>query len=163
LGETRPELGGSEYYGLHGFLGASVPRLESEVTIEAYERLTSAIDDGLVKACHDLSEGGLAVSAAEMAFTGGLGVDLELDSAPTSEGMRSDALLFSESNGRLLVEVKEGCEEGFKEAMSSSTFARIGTVAGGDGFRVRKGGRMLIELPLERLIRAWKTPLGGSR
>jgi len=163
LGETRPELGGSEYYGLHGFLGASVPRLDSEVTIEAYERLTSAIDDGLVKACHDLSEGGLAVSAAEMAFTGGLGVDLELDSAPTSEGMRSDALLFSESNGRLLVEVKKGCEEVFEEAMDGSTFARMGIVSGGDGFRVRRGGKMLIELSLERLMGAWKTPLGGSR
>jgi phosphoribosylformylglycinamidine synthase II len=163
LGETKSELGGSEYYGLHGLLGASVPRLEPEVTIKAYERLTSAIDAGLVRACHDLSEGGLAVASAEMAFTGGLGVELELASVPALEGMRADTLLFSESNGRLLVEVREGDEEGFEESIADSTFARIGTVTGGDGFRVMRGGRTLIGLPLERLMGAWKTPLEGSR
>ena len=77
--------------------------------------------------------------------------------------MRSDAILFSESNGRLLIEVKKGYEEGFEEAMAGSTFARLGIVTGSDGFRVTRGGRTLIDLPLERLMGAWKTPLGGSR
>jgi phosphoribosylformylglycinamidine synthase II len=163
LGKTRPELGGSEYYGLHGFHGASVPRLEPREVINVYERLTSAIDAGLVRACHDLSEGGLAVAAAEMAFTGGLGVDLELDSVPNSGETRGDTLLFSESNGRLLVEVEEGNVKSFEEAMAGSTFARLGIVTGGDGFRVTRGGRMLIDLPLEQLMGAWKTPLGASR
>ncbi|MCW3991692.1 MAG: phosphoribosylformylglycinamidine synthase subunit PurL [Candidatus Bathyarchaeota archaeon] len=162
VGETRPELGGSEYYRLMGFLGASVPKLEIEETAKAYGRLTSAMDAGLVRACHDLSEGGLGVAAAEMAFTGGLGLELNLDSVPAVTGMRNDVTLFSESNGRLLVEVPPERRSSFEELMGDSVFARVGTVKGGDQLTVSGPGGVVIDLPLDELMAAWKTPLGGS-
>ncbi len=108
IGVTKPELGGSEYYRLMGFLGASVPRLRPSETIKAYRRLLEAMDRGLVRACHDLSEGGLAVAAAEMAFTGWLGLEIDIDAVPVEGVMRPDQLLFSESNGRLLAEIHQG-------------------------------------------------------
>jgi phosphoribosylformylglycinamidine synthase II len=162
VGVTKPELGGSEYYRLKGFLGASVPKLATENTVEAYKRLTSAIDAGFVRACHDLSEGGLSVAAAEMAFTGDLGIKVDLASVSVVSGMREDLILFSESNGRLLVEVKESHSDAFEEVMGGIPFARVGTVIGGDRFTVMDGDDVIIDLSLDELMTAWKTPLGGS-
>ena len=162
IGQTRPELGGSEYYRLMGFLGASVPRLKIGEAAEAYGLLTSAIDAGLVRACHDLSEGGLGVAAAEMAFTGGLGLELSLNSVPAETGMRDDVILFSESNSRLLVEVPPGRRSSFEEMMGGSVFARVGAVTGEDRLIVTGRGGVVIDLPLHELMAAWKTPLGGS-
>ena len=116
-----------------------------------------------MRACHDLSEGGLGVASAEMAFTGDLGLDIDLSKVPTNEMQRDDFILYSESNGRLLVEVtKDNCGE-FESIMSDSVFARIGTVMEDKTLRVEKGEELLIELPLTTLIEAWKTPLEDPR
>ena len=61
VGDTYPELGGSEYYKLKGFLGASVPKLNAAKARRCYYNLSKAMGEGVVKSCHDLSEGGLAV------------------------------------------------------------------------------------------------------
>jgi len=161
VGVTKPELGGSEYYRLMGFLGASVPRLNPSETIRAYRRLLEAMDRGIVRACHDLSEGGLAVAAAEMAFTGWLGLEIDLDSVPKECVMRHDQLLFSESNGRLLVEIPKSRESEFEELMADSPHARIGRVVEEENLIILSGGEPLIKLGLEELIEAWKTPLGA--
>jgi len=163
IGETKPELGGSEYYHLHGELGSSVPRIDADRNIEAYKRLTDTMDSGYVRACHDLSEGGLGVAAAEMAFTGGLGIELDVALVPVSEEMRDDFILFSESNGRLLAEVRKEDVIAFEEAMDGSTFAKVGSVVSEDVFFLRNGSTTLIELPLIELIEAWKTPLEVPR
>jgi phosphoribosylformylglycinamidine synthase len=163
VGETKPELGGSEYYHLHGHLGASVPRLEPEKNIQAYERIGEAMDSGYVRACHDLSEGGLGVASAEMAFTGGLGLDMDILAVPVSQGMRDDLLLFSESNGRLLVEVPTEYTDAFEEVMGDSVFARIGEVNEEKAMTVRKGADALFKIPLDDLIGSWKTPLEAAR
>jgi phosphoribosylformylglycinamidine synthase len=163
VGETAPEFGGSEYYHMLGYLGASVPKLDAEKTSTAYRRLTAAIDAGYVRACHDLSEGGLAVSLAEMAFTGNLGVEVDLAKVPATGKMRDDLLLFSESNGRLLVEVPEGDAEPFEKLMKGSTFAHIGSVVKEPRITVKKGKKTLVDLANEETIRAWKTPLEARR
>ena len=163
VGMTKTELGGSEYYHLHGELGASVPRLEPEKNIQTYGRIGEAMDAGFVRACHDLSEGGLGVAAAEMAFTGGLGLDMDVSAVPVSQGMRDDLLLFSESNGRLLVEVPGEFTQAFEELMGDSVHAKIGRAKEEKTMTVRKGVEVLFEIPLDDLIRAWKTPLEAAR
>jgi phosphoribosylformylglycinamidine synthase len=163
VGTTKPELGGSEYYALHSELGASVPKLEPEKNALAYARLNEAMDRGIVRACHDLSDGGLGVAAAEMAFTGDLGLEVDLSRVPVSEEMRDDFMLYSESNGRLLVEVSEkDCGE-FEALMGDSVFARIGSVKEDKTLSLEKKGELLFELPLTKLIGAWKTPLEDPR
>jgi phosphoribosylformylglycinamidine synthase subunit PurSL len=163
VGESAPELGGSEYYHMLGYLGASVPRLDASKTSTAYRRLTAAIDAGYVRACHDLSEGGLAVSIAEMAFTGGLGLDVDLAKVPVTAEMREDLALFSESNGRLLVEVSGGDAKAFEALMKGSTLACIGSVVEEPRIRVTKSGKKLIEIANSETIKAWKTPLEARR
>jgi phosphoribosylformylglycinamidine synthase len=140
-----------------------VPKLEPEKNIKAYARISEAIDRNLVRACHDLSDGGLGVAVAEMAFTGDLGLEVDLSKVPTSEKMRDDFTLYSESNGRLLVEVSEEDHVKFEALMCDSVFARIGTVKEDKTLRVEKNGAVLFKLPLTSLIGAWKTPLGDPR
>jgi phosphoribosylformylglycinamidine synthase len=163
VGETAPELGGSEYYHLMGHLGASVPKLDASKTSTAYKRLTAAMDEGHVRSCHDASEGGLAVALAEMAFTGGLGLEVDVDEVSVTEEMRDDQLFFSESNGRLLVEVPEGDAIKFEELMRGSNVALIGSVTREPRLVIRRGERTLIDLDNGETIRAWKTPLEAQR
>jgi phosphoribosylformylglycinamidine (FGAM) synthase-like enzyme len=163
VGETKPELGGSEYYRLMGFLGSSVPRLEAEETVAAYGRLTAAMDAGCVRACHDLSEGGLAVSLAESAFTGGLGLEVDIGKVPARGSLRDDISLFSESNGRLIVEVPDADAKAFEALMGGSTFRRIGAVVDKPRLMIVRGGERVVERSLDELIGAWKTPLEARR
>jgi len=162
VGSTRPELGGSEYYRLMGSLGASVPRLEAEKNADTYGRITSAMDAGLIGACHDLSEGGLSVTAAEMALTGGLGLEMSMERIAADGAMRDDAKLFSESNGRLLVEVAPRDRLSFEKIMDGSAITLIGEVLTEGYLRILKQGKAVVELHLNELTEAWKTPLGGS-
>ena len=163
VGLTKPEIGGSEYLALFDELGGSVPKVDAEANIMLYQRLNEAMDQGLVRSCHDLSEGGLAVSASEMAFTGGLGLELDLGAVPVSEPMRDDYVLFSESNGRLLVEVLPENVDRFEELMADNVYARVGSVVEDEYLTVRKDGNVLIHQSLSALIGAWKTPLEVPR
>lgn len=163
IGETFPELGGSEYYRLMNCLGASIPKLEAVEAASSYRRLISSMDASLVRACHDLSEGGLAVAAAEMAFTGNLGLELNLDSVPVSCNMRNDALLFSESNGRLLVEVSPEVQPLFQKTMKGSVFSKIGIVTNENMLKISCQSEPIMDIHLDELKEAWKTPLGGAR
>ena len=107
IGDTFNELGGSEYYKLKGYLGANVPKVKGAKAKRTFKAVTKAIDQGIVKSCHDLSEGGLAVAAAEMAFAGGYGLEIDLGKVPGKDLIRNDTVLFSESNSRFLIEVEE--------------------------------------------------------
>ncbi|HEY5316175.1 MAG TPA: AIR synthase-related protein, partial [Pirellulales bacterium] len=82
VGVTREELGGSHFSLVEGLAGGHVPQVDPVVAKATFIGLHAAIDAGLVRACHDLSEGGLAVAAAEMAFAGGLGARIFLGQVP---------------------------------------------------------------------------------
>lgn len=163
VGITKPEIGGSEYLRLHGELGGSVPKLDPEQNIKAYKNVLDAMDAGLVRACHDCSEGGLAVALSEMAFTGDLGLDVDVALVSVSEQMRDDILLFSESNGRLLIEVPADKTEAFEKILSDSPFSCIGAVKQEKKLSITKDGAPLFEVPLKPLIESWKTPLEARR
>src|SRR5262249_29723198 len=105
IGATRNEMGGSHYHLIHALEGGEVPQPDLELAPGIFRGLHAAIRQGLVRACHDLSEGGLAVALAEMAFAGGLGADITHLRPPN--GTESDVVcLFSESTTRFVVEVR---------------------------------------------------------
>ncbi|RLI04224.1 phosphoribosylformylglycinamidine synthase subunit PurL [Candidatus Bathyarchaeota archaeon] len=162
LGRTYLELGGSEYYKLWGFTGRSVPKVRLEEAKRTFSKLTKAIDYGYVKACHDLSEGGLAVAAAEMAFSGGVGLEIWLEKVVRSSDLqRDDYILFSESNSRFLVEVPENRKDGFEEIMRGTDYSLIGRTKKERNLSVYGLKRSkIIELELDRLMNAWKRTLG---
>ena len=161
VGQTRDELGGSQYYGLHGHIGAQVPVVNVEAGKKIFKAVSNAIEEGVVRACHDLSEGGLAVAAAEMAFAGELGIRLNLDKVPRSADLsRDDTLLFSETPSRFLVEVRGRDADRFEELMEDVPFSSVGEVLPGKEFSVRgREGKKLIQLSLADMKEAWKKPL----
>jgi phosphoribosylformylglycinamidine synthase len=161
VGATYNELGGSEYFRSLGFIGNSVPKVNPKQAKELMDNLSRATKTRLVRACHDLSDGGLGVALAEMAFAGGLGASVNLKDVPLVEPMaRDDFILFSESNSRFLVEVAPEDREEFERTMGSATFACIGEVATSDRFEVHglKGNKVLT-LPVALLKEAWQKPL----
>jgi phosphoribosylformylglycinamidine synthase II len=163
VGETRAELGASLYYRLHGGMGTSVPAPVPDA-VETMRTLHGAIQGGLVRACHDLSEGGLAVAAAEMACAGRMGLEIDLNDLPrTAEVAFDDAAsadavaLFSESCARFLVEVAPENADAFEEALTGRPVARIGQVTDGGALRVRGlAGDTVIERSIQDLLRAWQ-------
>jgi phosphoribosylformylglycinamidine synthase len=161
VGLTKNELGGSHYYHVHDELGRNVPEVDPELGLAVFRAMAKATADGLVRACHDCSEGGLAVAAAEMAFAGGLGMRLDLTAVPHTDDARTDAvLLFSESNSRLVVEVAPDGKDRFEAAMTGVPHARIGRVTDDDAFTVAGlGGRTVVDESIADLKEAWQAPL----
>jgi len=162
-GQTHVELGGSEYHKLRGFVGRAVPQVRLDEARRTIAMVTGAIDAGWVRACHDISEGGLGIAAAEMAFSGGYGLDLELSNVSRSDSnLRNDHIVFSESNSRFLVEVQEDMKEDF-EALAEGTFCSlVGRVKKERSLSVYGlDGRRVVEASLRDLMDAWKGPFGG--
>jgi phosphoribosylformylglycinamidine synthase II len=160
IGETFNELGGSEYYKLKGYLGASVPKVKGAKAKRTFRVVTQAIDEGMVKSCHDLSEGGLAVAAAEMAFAGGYGLQIDLRKVPGKELTRTDFALFSESNSRFLIEVAEADKEDFEALTKGKNCALIGKVTKEQKLLVQGlNGKTAVDASLEKLRQSWKKTL----
>jgi phosphoribosylformylglycinamidine synthase len=135
VGETRDELGGGHILDF-GFPisersspKSTVPKVDLETAPKIMAAMHTLLAAGLVRACHDLSEGGLAVAAAEMAFAGALGLRLELSVAPRTPGLDDDAtLLFAESPSRFLAELRPADASAFEAALTGLPYARIGEV-----------------------------------
>jgi phosphoribosylformylglycinamidine synthase len=123
--------------------------------------LSEASGKGLVKACHDCSDGGIGVAIAEMAFSGGLGTAIYLTLVPLGEPIdRDDFILFSESNSRFLVEVTLEDKAKFEEIMETTRMAIIGQVIDSEVLEVYGlDGSRVIAKPLNELKEAWQKPI----
>jgi phosphoribosylformylglycinamidine synthase len=161
IGPTYNELGGSEYLATHGLIGNSVPKVDPQRARETMEKLSQATGKGIVRACHDCSDGGLGVALAEMAFAGGLGAAVDLKAVPLAGPIsRDDFILFSESNSRFLVEVAPENREEFERVMGGVSLAAIGQVIESGMLKVRGlDGREIVNLPISDLKEAWQKPL----
>jgi len=163
VGQTFNELGGSEYYRLKGFIGKNVPKVRATQALNVFRAITRAIDLGLVRACHDLSEGGLAVATAEMAFAGGYGMELHLRKVPKRDINRNDFLLFSESNSRFLVEVSQEAMEEFEALMRGKVYAEVGKITKTPRLCIYGlNGEVAVDAYIRDLLASWKkTPSSG--
>jgi phosphoribosylformylglycinamidine synthase len=161
VGETWNELGGSHYYGIHGYVGNNVPKVNPSKGKQLMNALSAAIEKGIVKACHDCSEGGIGVAAAEMAFAGGLGMKLCLKQVPLGEQTnRDDIVLFSESNTRFLVEVAPKHRAKFEKMLAGVAIGAIGRVMNNQGLEVYGlTGKRVLSATLTELKEAWQKPL----
>jgi phosphoribosylformylglycinamidine synthase len=159
LGKTGKELGGSEWYALHGYVGNTVPKVDTAQAKKLYNALSGAIAAGLVASCHDCSDGGLGVALTETAFAGGLGMKIDLDGVPVEEAMRADEILFSESQSRFVVTVAPDKAAAFEKAMAGTVLEKIGEVTADGFFVVEQNGRQRIKENLAALKQAWQAPL----
>lgn len=159
IGETYPELGGSEYYRLNGYIGNSVPKLHAIRARKIYYNLTKAMREGIIKSCHDLSEGGLGVAAAEMAFASRFGLELDLQKVPAKDVSRNDFLLFSESNSRFLIEIASQDKKLFEKLLGKYS-AQIGRVTKEAKLNITGlNGKTVVDAPLDDLRQSWKQTL----
>ncbi|MDZ7378623.1 MAG: AIR synthase-related protein, partial [candidate division KSB1 bacterium] len=161
VGMTREELGGSHYFAVRGYVGNGVPKVDALQAKKLYEALAKAIAAGLVRACHDCSEGGLGVAIAEMAFAGGRGATIDLSRVPHDlTVVRNDTLLFAESCSRLLVEVPQKAAEEFGRLLAGLPYAVIGQVQEQPRLEVRGvQGRVVVEAAVADLKESWQAPL----
>ena len=161
IGTTLNELGGSQYYDIHGYVGNRVPKVDSTKGKRLMDALSAVIEEDLVKACHDLSEGGLGVAAAEMAFAGGLGMEIHLGQVPLGENInRDDYILFSESNTRFLVEISPESRQQFEDMMAGIDFAAIGEVTNKEKLEVYGLNReIVLSAHIIELKETWQRPL----
>jgi phosphoribosylformylglycinamidine synthase len=160
VGATKDELGGSHYSLIAGATGGAVPQVDAATAKRTFAALHRAIDAGLVWACHDLSEGGLAVAVAEMVFAGNRGARLESNKAPSSQRLDPTTLLFSESNSRFLVEVPSDSAAEFERTLQGVPLGRIGKVTDERNLVVLgPAGESLLDLPIDTLKQAWQKPL----
>ncbi len=157
IGLTKPELGGSTYYQQHQLSGGLAPQPPQQ-GLDIFRALHQAILRGLVRACHDCSEGGLAVAAAEMALGGGLGLELNLADIPRPPDLdRADELAFSESLGRFVVEVAPGDGPAFEAVMAGVPVAHVGYVREDDRVCFNGlNGQAVIETDLKAVEHAWR-------
>jgi len=155
LGETKCELGGSEFALTHSHTGGTPPTVDTVTNRNLYDRLSAAIACKLVASCHDCSDGGLAVALAETAFAGGLGMDVDL----TGFDLTPDATLFSESQGRFVVTISPDQQTAFEEALSGSACLRVGTVTASTQFHIAAPSNTNIEADIADLKQAWQAPL----
>jgi phosphoribosylformylglycinamidine synthase len=164
VGETRAELGASEYYALHGAIGNRVPQVDTPRARVLYHALAAAIERGLVNACHDCSDGGFGVAAAEMAFAGGWGMQLDLRAMPQEPGMdRDDTLLYAETASRFVVTVPPQHRDAFRQLMQACAIGEVGTVRETPDFLVvGQRGNAVIRSDIGTLKEAWQQPLRWS-
>ncbi len=160
LGETYEELGGSEYYASKGFIGNSIPRVDPKKAQPLYRRLHQAIRQGLIQSCHDCSDGGLGVALAEIAFAGGLGMNIDLRKVPRSGVDRNDLLLFSESQSRFVVTVDLSLKSAFETLLNKVVYGEVGVVSDNKIFRILGlDGKIIVEADIHDLKEAWQKPL----
>jgi phosphoribosylformylglycinamidine synthase len=168
VGETREEIGGSEYLAvIHGREEGTPPALDLDLEAAVQELVLRAIDLGIVRSAHDVSDGGLAVALAECCIGGtdalGSGLPLRGASVDLHEAIRADILLFGESASRVLLTLAEkdlpALEASHKGLAGPSAKVRpalrvIGRVGGGH-LEIRGGGAMLLKRPVDALHKMW--------
>jgi len=174
IGRTRNELAGSHYTEIvdqHSFTQifpqTTLPQVDIEHALLTMKALGKAIRLGLVRACHDLSEGGAAVAVAEMALASMQGVTVDASHIVLAQGVPIQRLsglknivrLFSESPSRFLVEIAPEQLGAFERHMRSNginDIAYIGTVTASERLIIRDGDTELLNLSVAELQQAWK-------
>jgi phosphoribosylformylglycinamidine synthase len=160
LGKTRDELGASEYYDMLGHLGANVPKVDANAALALYRTVNRAQERGLLASCHDLSDGGLGVALAEKAFAGGYGMRVELKQVLRDDGLREDAILFSESQSRLLVTVRPENRQAFEELFADRPVSLLGEVSADQELQIfGLKDQVLVRAEINDLKEAWQAPL----
>jgi phosphoribosylformylglycinamidine synthase II len=153
VGETKGEMGGSALYRIYGGKGGEVPDVDLGELESSMDCLLECMSRGIVKACHDCSDGGLGVALAEMCISGNVGASIDVNLMGT---MNTERKLFCETNTRWLVEIDGSRENEWLELMKTKTF-RLGEV--GSDFLEIKDGDSTMNMSIDEMRDAWYAPL----
>jgi phosphoribosylformylglycinamidine synthase len=158
VGVTRDEMGGSHHHRVTGRSGGTVPMPDLALAPRLFRTLHEAMRRGLVRSCHDLSEGGLVMAVSEMAFAGGIGADVTgLDAVAA---LPDEVLLFSESTTRFIIEVAPGNVAAVRECFGDVPLYEIGRTVKEPRLRIAgTSGEWVVWAQLADLKEAWQKPL----
>jgi phosphoribosylformylglycinamidine synthase len=155
VGITTNDGGGTVAADLLTLEDSKVPRPCFETAPSVFAALYAAITDGSVAACHDLSEGGLAVAAAEMVIgANGLGASIDITRVPAGDSVSQAARLYAETPTRFLVEVPADKLEQFGSHFRTLPWAAVGEVQSGEQLELRDGAKTLVSLDSQTLSTA---------
>ncbi|MDD6088932.1 MAG: AIR synthase-related protein [Desulfovibrionaceae bacterium] len=159
IGGTARELGGSEISSQLELEGGCAPKVHTKEAVANYRKFHKAVSFRLAAACHDLSDGGLGIAAAEMCIGGRIGATVNLDDMPTVEAdLSATECLYSESAGRLLVEVNPNDKAQF-EAIMGKNAVLIGETHADPVLNFTYRGSNICSANVEELAKAFKTTL----
>ena len=164
IGPRFDELGGSEYYRtVYGVTGKNVPIVRFELERSMIYAVIDSIAEKLVVAAHDISNGGLGATAAEMALAGRAGLGLEIDLDASGPDLSADRLVFSESSGFLL-ECRKGAEEELEELLKGYglDIMKIGKVVSSPELVMTYRGRTVLSMDLTTAKKAWTAGLSEA-
>jgi phosphoribosylformylglycinamidine synthase len=164
VGETTSAMGGSHYMAITSDTtrDASIPRTSLQGGPRNAHAVASLIAAKRVAAAHDCSDGGLLVAAAEMAFAGGLGVNIDLDAVAADRELDDITACFAETPSRYLLEVAPGDLDDVLKALRADgiPFGQVGTFTHTDHVAVRCGKHgQIAKVSIDDLRTAWLKPL----
>jgi phosphoribosylformylglycinamidine synthase subunit PurL len=167
VGPEATGMGGSIYYEVAGAASGKLPKVDLALAPKACAAIVEAVQKKLCLAVHDVSHGGVAVAAAEMALGGNVGCTLQVPDdrgfelrAKAGVGLKTDEWLFSEAPTRWLVEAKNAAALEKHLAKHGIPFAKVGKT-GGKSVVAKKGKAVLLDLPLAEARKAFDSALKG--
>jgi len=158
-GITKDEIAGSEYANLLKLKGGNLPNVNATINKKIYQKISRCIQEGIINAAHDCSDGGLAVAISEMAFSGGKGCIIDLSAIPYEGSGREDMMLFSESAGRIVFTTNYFNAFKIKQIFNNLPVAQIGKVGGTDYVEIYKGRDAVVKERIEELKYFWQKTL----
>ncbi|MDE1825383.1 MAG: phosphoribosylformylglycinamidine synthase [Candidatus Micrarchaeota archaeon] len=168
VGQTKQELGGSEYFAYmgeklegSGYIGNMAPEVDAHSAKQIYNAMSEATEKELAASIHTPTIGGIGVALAQCAFAGGYGMSVDLRRVPYSGEPREDFILFSQSNSRFVVTIPPEKKEEFEKIMERNSCAQIGVVTEDSAMRIKGlDGEEIVGLDVSWLKRVWKSTLG---
>jgi phosphoribosylformylglycinamidine synthase len=159
VGDFQPAFGGSHFNLTHPktAIEEGVPTC-SPLNPRVYSAFYQAVTQCLIAACHDLSEGGLAVAAAEMVIGGRLGAKLDMGDEP--DALRT---VFGETSGCLLVEITPDHLATFRSIMKVMPYRLIGTVGSNPALQIVQQGKTILDVNMNSLLHAWKDGIANGQ
>ncbi|MDD5441494.1 MAG: phosphoribosylformylglycinamidine synthase subunit PurL [Candidatus Omnitrophica bacterium] len=164
IGITKKELGSSEYYRMLQIIGADVPKVDIKTSKNILLKTSELIDKGIINACHDVSDGGLASALAEMSIGGDMGANIDLNNLAFEQGMCDGEKLFSESQSRFVVTVNpENCKK-LERVINGIDFSCIGETTKDKRLNIKgSAGKIIVELDAAEMRSAWMKTFDNFR
>jgi phosphoribosylformylglycinamidine synthase len=156
LGETKDELGGSEYFSMNKSVGNNVPKVNGLKNKKMYSDYYKASQSQLIASAISITRGGLGIALAKTALAGKLGIKISLTNLP-GKVSRNDFALFSESQGRILVTINPKNKKEFEKIMKGNNFKQIGQVTDNQQLIIKGAdNKTTVDLGLEKIEKAYK-------
>ena len=157
IGETGEELGGSEYFNLHKSVGNSVPKVDAEKNKKIYDLFFKAVQKNLIASSISIGRGGLGIALAKTSMGGKLGININLKNI-FGKITRNDYVLYSESQGRILVSIDPKNKKQFENNFKNISYTLIGKVTDKKTFEIiGLNNKKIINLKTDELEESYKS------